>query len=119
MKLQRAKELLASLADGVDPLTGEVLPDESVCNKAEIVRAFCCILNALPDKPRRPKPENTGKPWTKEDDAALCRMYDAGSTRKEMCAYFKRTEGGMSPGWYDWERFRRKSDSVIARIERN
>lgn len=95
MDLHRAKELLASLADGVAPLTGEVLPNESVCNKAEIVRAFHCILNALPNKPQRPKPENTGKPWTEDDDAALCRMYDAGSTKKEIWAYFKRSEGGI------------------------
>ena len=28
MDVQRAKELLMVLADGIDPLTGEVLPDE-------------------------------------------------------------------------------------------
>ena len=32
MDLQRAKELLSGLADGVDPLTGEVLPENHVCN---------------------------------------------------------------------------------------
>ena len=31
MDLQRAKELLSGLADGVDPLTGEVLPEDHVC----------------------------------------------------------------------------------------
>ena len=30
MDIQRAKELLEVLADGVDPLTGEVLPDNHV-----------------------------------------------------------------------------------------
>lgn len=40
MDVQRAKELLTVLADGVDPLTGEVLPDDHVCNKGEIVRAL-------------------------------------------------------------------------------
>lgn len=96
MDLQRAKELLASLADGIDPLTGEVLPEESVCNKAEIVRAFHCILSALPSKQKKKQPENAGKPWTAEDDAALCSMYDAGSAKKEMCAFFKRSEGGIA-----------------------
>ena len=33
MDVQRAKELLMVLADGVDPLTGEVLPEDHVCNK--------------------------------------------------------------------------------------
>lgn len=101
MDLQRAKELLEILADGVDPLTGEVLPEESVCNKAEIVRAFHCILNTLQEKAvetkmKKTQPENAGKPWTDEDDAQLCRMFDAGSTKKELCAYFKRSRGGIA-----------------------
>ena len=53
MDLQRAKELLSGLADGVDPLTGEVLPEDHVCNKAEIIRAFHCVLKALPAAARK------------------------------------------------------------------
>ena len=96
MDLQRAAELLAGLADGVDPLTGEVLPEDSVCNKAEIVRALHYVLAALSNKPSRPQPANAGKPWNVADEEVLCRMYDAGSTKKEMCAYFKRSEGGIA-----------------------
>lgn len=39
MDIQRAKELLTALADGLDPLTGEVLPSDHVCNKGDIVRS--------------------------------------------------------------------------------
>ena len=60
MDLQRAKELLSDLADGVDPLTGEVLPEDHVCNKAEIIRAFHCVLKSLPGKASKPQPENAG-----------------------------------------------------------
>ena len=73
MDLQRAKELLSGLADGVDPLTGEVLPEDHVCNKAEIIRAFHCVLKSLPGKASKPQPENAGKPWNDADDAVLCR----------------------------------------------
>ena len=55
MDIQRAKELLEVLADGIDPLTGEVLPDDHVCNKGEIVRALNCAVEALSH--RRKKPE--------------------------------------------------------------
>lgn len=96
MDLQRAKELLTILADGVDPLTGEVLPEDSVCNKGEIVRALHCVLNVVQVKTQKPKPENAGKPWTERDDALLCQMFDAGSTKKDMCACFKRSEGGIA-----------------------
>ena len=47
MDVQRAKELLMVLADGIDPLTGDVLPDDHVCNKGEIVRALHCAVEEL------------------------------------------------------------------------
>lgn len=50
MDIQRAKELLTALADGLDPLTGEVLPSDHMCNKGDIVRALHCVLEALPDR---------------------------------------------------------------------
>ena len=80
MDLQRAKELLSGLADGVDPLTGEVLPEDHVCNKAEIIRAFHCVLKSLPGKTSKPQPENAGKPWSDADDAVLCQMFEAGGS---------------------------------------
>ena len=58
MDMQRAKELLTILADGTDPLTGEVLPDDHVCNKGEIVRALNCAVEALSRKREKPLPEN-------------------------------------------------------------
>lgn len=46
MDINRAKEIVAALAEGIDPTTGEILPEDSVCNKGEVVRAFYAILNA-------------------------------------------------------------------------
>ena len=79
MDIQRAKELLTVLAEGVDPLTGEVLPDDHVCNKGEIVRALNCAVEELSRRRKKPLPENNGKPWTEELDDELCRLFDGGS----------------------------------------
>ena len=46
MDINRAKEIISALAEGVDPTTGEILPEDSVCNKGEVVRALYAILNA-------------------------------------------------------------------------
>ena len=46
MDINRAKEIVAALAEGIDPTTGEILPEDSVCNKGEVVRALYAILNA-------------------------------------------------------------------------
>ena len=79
MDLQRAKELLSGLADGVDPLTGEVLPEDHVCNKAEIIRAFHCVLKSLREKRRSRSPKmraNLGAMQTMQS-SARCSMPEA------------------------------------------
>ena len=85
MDVHRAKELLTILADGVDPLTGEVMPDNHVCNKGEIVRALHCAVEELSRRRKKPLPENNGKPWTEELDDELCRLFDGGMKKKDLC----------------------------------
>ena len=91
MELERARALLAELADGVDPLTGECLPPESVCNRPEIIRALHCVLQHTAGGRKRPSPPNAGKPWTEADDSALLQMYDAGSDVGELKTHFQRS----------------------------
>ena len=100
MDIERAKELLLILSDGINPLTGEILPDEDSCNQVEIVRALNTVIRALDsqkDKAQKANKdsssphENAGKPWTETDDNALCQMFDAGFSNKEICAHFKRS----------------------------
>ena len=47
MDIERAKKLLSALADGVNPLTGELLGRDSVCNRPEIVRALNTAVSEL------------------------------------------------------------------------
>ena len=47
MDIIRAKEILEILADGVNPMTGEVLPDGDSCNQVEVVRAIHTVLKSL------------------------------------------------------------------------
>ena len=47
MDIVIAKEIIAALADGINPITGEVLPADSVCNNADVVRAFYTVLNSI------------------------------------------------------------------------
>ena len=74
MELERARTLLTELADGVDPLTGECLPSDSVCNRPEIIRALHCVLQHTAGGRKRPSPPNAGKPWTEADDSTLLQM---------------------------------------------
>ena len=97
MDINRAKEIVSILAEGIDPTTGELLPEDSVCNKGDIVRAFYTILNSLDtNKPKKNLPENAGKPWTKEDEDLLVKLYHAGTPKKDICNTFKRTATGIA-----------------------
>ena len=97
MDINKAKEIIATLAEGIDPTTGEVLPDNSVINKGEVVRAFYTILTHLDEKKaKKNMPENAGKPWTREDEDLLTSLYRAGASKKELCATLRRTETGIA-----------------------
>jgi len=99
MDIERAKELLTVLSDGVNPLTGELLSEDDSCNQIEIVRALNTVLRfneSQPKKATKALPENAGKPWTKEDEAVLSRMFEAGCSRKEICSHFKRSPGAIA-----------------------
>ncbi len=50
MEINKAKEIISTLAEGIDPITGEVLAADHVCNKGEVVRAFYALLDACPSK---------------------------------------------------------------------
>lgn len=97
MEINRAKEILSALAEGVDPTTGELLPEDSVCNKGDVVRALYTVLVALDTKKSmREQPENAGKPWSQEDDNLLISLYRSGASKKDICATFKRTPTGIA-----------------------
>ena len=91
MDITRAREIIGALAEGIDPTTGEVLPNDHVCNKGEVVRALYVALDTMTAKPKRNQPENAGKPWTPEDEHLLREMYVSGTPKKEICQTLKRT----------------------------
>ncbi len=93
MDINRAREIVTILSEGIDPTTGEVLSDDNVCNKPEVLRALYTILKHT--ESLKKLPENAGKPWTKEDDALLVELYKSGSSIKELKAKFKRTSGSI------------------------
>lgn len=82
MDINKAREIVAILAEGIDSTTGEVLADDNVCNKPEVLRALYTILKHA--ESYKNLPENVGKPWSKEDDALLLELYKSGSSIKEL-----------------------------------
>ena len=100
MDLSEAKNVVSNLIAGINPLTGEFLPSSDSCNQPDVIRALYLLLNAVQEKSEKtksekPQPENAGKPWTEEEDALLCQMFDEGTKLKELCEFNKRTSGAI------------------------
>lgn len=94
MEINQAKQLLSTLAEGIDPITGELLPQGHVCNNVEIVRALYTLINAAKSKPAN-APVKAGAPWTKEDEQLLRKMFNDGITIESLSTHFQRSKGSI------------------------
>ena len=102
MELQIARQIIDTLAQGIHPVTGEAMPDDSPYNAPPVIRALHVVSRALegmgglpPDEPprgaRKPAPPNAGKAWTAQEDAALETAFDAGIPVKQVAQELGRT----------------------------
>ena len=109
MELEKAKEIVRLLADGIDPTTGEILPKESPYNDPVVIRALFSVIESLKEIPKPKKtieqkqqdnldsgrPRNAGLPWTEELKAELASKYRSGISVPELFKYFERTRGAI------------------------
>src|SRR3954465_11523055 len=98
MELQIARQIIDTLAQGIHPVTGEAMPEDSPYNAPPVIRALHAVSRALehmPEqngpRPRRPLPPNSGKPWSAPEDAALETAFDAGIALKQVAQELGRT----------------------------
>ena len=95
MELKQAKALLTELADGVDPLTGEYLPADSVCNRPEIIRALHCVLQELQGRADSTAAVNAGRNWSTEEEAQLLQEYGMGLPIETIARRHGRSVGAI------------------------
>jgi hypothetical protein len=102
MELQIARQIIDTLAQGIHPITGEAMPDDSPYNAPPVIRALHAVSRALegaagaapaPDAARgkRTAPPNAGKAWTSQEDEALETAFDAGIPLKQVAQELGRT----------------------------
>lgn len=97
MELQTAHQIIDTLAQGIHPVTGEAMPEDSPYNAPPVIRALFAVSQALQgqpvnaDKPRRELPPNAGKPWDPEEDARLSAAFATAEDVKQLAIDMGRT----------------------------
>jgi hypothetical protein len=100
MKQAEALSVVRSLANGVDPETGDFFPAGSPYQRAQTVRALYAAAEALEQAEKRERrqrelPAKTGEPWTEDEDRKLLAGFDAGRGLAEIAAAHQRTQTGV------------------------
>ena len=104
MDLEHASEVLKSLADGYDPITGEQLPTDHVINKREVVAALnmASAYFEITSNPKLTKklvkdnqPPNHGAPWTKKDEEFVKQQFTEGKTATDIGKLLGRSRGSI------------------------
>ena len=115
METQKTLQILRTLAEGIDPATGEQFVTGSAYQHPDTVRALFSAVRMLespvasastpvpakqagaaPAKQAgaaaKPGLENSGRPWSEEEDARLGSTYDAGRSIEELAGIHKRSK---------------------------
>jgi hypothetical protein len=101
MEEARAHAIVSALANGVNPLTGELFSFDSPYQSPDVIRALYCAVRALEGAGRRrmrgqgSESNNAGKPWTEEEDRQLLSAFDGGRPLAELAQAHGRTRGGI------------------------
>ena len=111
MNAKDAYTLLETLMDGVNPITGELLPEDHVCHEPAVLRALHKALVTLQEceanmqitppeteqvsqKPERKKAvgrERAGEAWSREEEAQLWDLWKNGATKNEIAKLLQRS----------------------------
>jgi len=100
MDPQRAVGILAALADGTDPVTGEVFSADSPYQNPDVVRALHAAIAALQSRAAAAErssslPDNAGKAWSTAEEQLLVQNFDAGMSEPELAKAHQRTKGSI------------------------
>lgn len=91
-----ARQVLQTLVDGVDPDTGKELPNNSVLNRPEVIRALLASVSALDAIQARAQrraqlPAGVGKSWSDDEEQQLREEFSNGESIQLIASKHART----------------------------
>lgn len=100
MEINKALQIIRTLADGIDPYTGEVYPATSPYQNPETVRALLAAMDALESARKRKErksllPNRAGEPWDEDETLRLIKKFEMGVPINQLASEHKRTNGAI------------------------
>jgi len=101
--LEQARAIVANLARGIDPCSGELLADDSAVSSPQVIRALFIAVRALEARveastgwreaqvPR----SQAGKAWSVEEDQRLIAAFDEGLAIAALAGEHERSHGAI------------------------
>jgi len=102
MRPTEARQVIEVLAKGIDPATGELMPEDNPIHNPHVIRALLMAAQALtpvtelPEHKPKPLPASAGKAWSEEEDRQLAEAFDAGTAVAELAQAHQRTRGAIT-----------------------
>lgn len=101
MNNQEAVNIMQALIDGINPLSDEPLPNNSLCLNSDIQWALQAAIPALKsrthyDEREAKLPANTSNPWTDEEKQLLIAGFDKGSSVTTIFEQHQLTKGSIT-----------------------
>ncbi|MFL6605782.1 MAG: hypothetical protein ACJ8R9_31275 [Steroidobacteraceae bacterium] len=100
MNAKRARSILNSLIQGLDPVTGNELSEDSVLHNAEVLRALLVGAEAIEEREgretrRAAQPANVRNRWTADEEKQLIVSFQGGEPLQAISDRHGRTVRGV------------------------
>lgn len=100
MDLSQARDVLKSLVEGVDPVTGMPIPRGTVVHHASVLRALLSAVAVMEadivrSRRRARLPQNVGRPWKEPEDKLLLTAFSNGEPLAEVASRHRRSLAGV------------------------
>jgi hypothetical protein len=92
--------ILTALSEGIDPFTGEVLPNDHLLQNPQVIRSIFHAISALERNVKKRLKfsalEKAGEPWDKQEDEELIQQFDSSLTIQEIAILHRRSRGAIT-----------------------
>ncbi|MCB0480630.1 MAG: hypothetical protein KDC83_04320 [Flavobacteriales bacterium] len=96
MDTQKAATIITALANGIDPITGEILPKNSPYNNPEVIRALFFASGVISNKSTvKNSPERQGAKWTEDEEDIVVGLFKTEASIGEIAKTQKRSYGAI------------------------